>query len=66
LRAAVRAPGAQLSTPLTANVQNGCVVVLLPANLPVDIIRNLDPRLSPLGGKVTSDHGSVQLWLPRA
>lgn len=66
LKAAARAPGVQLSTPLSASVQNGCVVVHLPVSLPSDLLKNLEPRISPLGGRMAQGQGNVQLWLPRA
>ncbi len=66
LRAAARAPGVQPNTPITAAVHDGAVCLSLPVALPPDVVRSLEPKLAPLGGRVEGGGGNVQLWLPKA
>lgn len=66
LLAAARSPGAQASAQLSATVNNGCVGLRLPVALGPDVVKALEPRLAPLGGRVEAGPGMVQLWLPRA
>lgn len=66
LRAAARGAGNQSSTPLTASVHGQLVCLRLPVSVPAELVATLQPRLSPLGGRVECGTNGVELWLPLA
>lgn len=66
LRAAARAAGTMPSTPLAAHVEGHLLCLQLPVTLSNELVASLQPRLSPLGGRVVCHSGKVELWLPLA
>lgn len=65
LRAAAEA-AARPNLALSAHVQDHEVCIRLPVAIPAEVVALLQPRISPLGGRVQSQGGRVELWLPLA
>ena len=64
--AALRAGASRGGPAIAASIHNGSVRVRIPASVAAETVSRLSARLAPIGGKVESSPGSVELWLPRA